>query len=140
MKTINQKNLERARTAILNKLFSGKINQTKIWNGFIAIIGGKSHEHLSVERLEAVADRKFKLKQLISEHFPTADDKLHLISHCDFDLLREITQSTWDFSPTHLAHAKDAIVLHGYTMEEILLDWAAQSVVTMLLGHIKVKL
>lgn len=134
---VSQAAKKRSRTEILKKLFPRGINEAKIWNGFVAILGeGKTHERLSVERLESVVEPKFKLKQRISKYFPEVADKLRIIFHGDMELLRRITQSTWVFSHSHEIYSHDAIVLHGLTADEILLDWAAQSVITMLLRHI----
>lgn len=96
--SVSQAARNRNRKKILEKLFPEGIDRVKIWNGFVPILGGEKHEHLSVERLESVAEPKFKLKQRIKRQFPTAVDKLYLIYHGDMSLLRRITQITWSFS------------------------------------------
>lgn len=121
--------------AILKKLFPRGIKRTKIWNSLVPLLGDEDRR-LSVERLEVMAECKFKLKQRISQYFPEVADKLQIIVNGDTDLLCSITQKTWEFSESHETYSQHAIVLHGLTPGEFLLDWAAQSVVTMLLRHV----
>ena len=126
------------RKKILTRLFPEGINEVKIWNGLVVLINNKEdNEQLSVERFEDAAETKFKLKQRIIKYFPKVGDKMCIINNGDMDMLRKLTQSVWSFADSHKIYAHEAVVLHGRHVETLLLDWAAQAVVTMLLRHIK---
>lgn len=136
MKKTKSMENDKAEAYILGKLFPEGVKSVKIWNGFIHFISRSGRDHLSIEKLELVADRKFKIKRRIRRFFPKAKDQLRIVSRCDIRFLHLITQETWGFTGSYARHAKDALVLHGATPREVLLDWAAQAVVAMLLKHI----
>lgn len=138
MKPTSRASQNRPSATILEKLFPEGIDKTKIWNGLVVILGREERQPLSIEKLEVVLDRKFKIKRRINKFFPETADKINIIFQSDTAFLHQITQATWAFSESHLVYSRDAIVLHGHEPGEILLDWAAQAVITMLLKHIKV--
>lgn len=125
---------------ILTRLFPEGIKAVKIWNGLITLLGKRDYKNASVEKLEVTLDCRFKIKLRIQRHFPGLKDKLYLIQQGDTGLLHRLTQDTWYFAGEHKAHSHDAIVLHGRNPEEILLDWAAQAVITILLRYINVSI
>jgi len=140
MKPTSHKTIKQRRAAILQQLFPEGIRETEIWNGLVGCLKPGDHERVSVERLEVVAVQRLKLKQRIGKAFPTVTGLFAIIRFDDVKLHHRITQTTWRFSKSHRLYARDAIVLHGLTTREILLDWAAQAVITMLLRRIKVRI
>lgn len=127
------------RLEILNALFPEGVKTIKVWNELIIPLRSNSRkEHLSLETLEIISDRKLKLKKRIREHFPEIHDQLRIIFHGDMDLQRKITEGTWRFSESHRPYSRHIIVLHGVTPQETLMDWAAQAVISMLIRYLDV--
>lgn len=120
----------------MEKLFPEGIDEVKIWRNFVSLFR-KKDDGLSIEELEDVANCSMKLKNLIGKIFPKVTDQLAIIALCDVDLLHGITQKTYSIARSHRVRSLDAIILHGRTPEQKLLDWATQSVITMLLRQIK---
>ncbi len=123
---------------ILERLFPEGLDSVEIWEGFKGLFKKQGGRHLSIAKLTIVAGERLKLKKRIQQYFPRLSDQMYIIYYGDLKRQREITQVTWAFSETHEPHSKDIIILHGLTLEEVILDWAAQSVITMLLRYIKV--
>ena len=86
-----------------------------------------------MDTLEIILDERLKLKSRIRKHFPHVGDQLRIIANGDMNLLRKITAGTWKFSESHEPYSTHIIVLHGDTPNEAILDWAAQSVISMLI-------
>lgn len=129
------------RLEILNALFPEGVKTVKVWNEIIMPLRSNSKkDHLSLETLEIIFDRKLRLKKRIRKHFPEVHDQLRIIFHGDMDLLRKITEGTWKFSDSHKPYSRHIIVLHGVTPHETLMDWAAQAVISMLIQYSEVNI
>lgn len=124
------------RETILKRLFPEGVNEVKIWNAFVPILKREQHDQ-SGDLLETLADCKLGLKERIKKHCPLVTDQWYVISQGDTDLMCRVTQRAWSFTHSQAKHSHDAVVLHGVTPDEFLLDWAAQAVVTMLLLRIE---
>lgn len=126
-----------ARLQILNALFPEGIKPVEIWHKLIAPLRGKVDSHLmSIDVLEKFIEQKFKLKRRITRIFPREHEQLWIIQHGDTSLLLKITRRASKFHDSHRQYSNHATVIHGDTFQEQLLDWAAQSVITMLIRHL----
>jgi hypothetical protein len=143
MKSIDQisrRTIARRRMAILQKLFPEGIRKEKIWQWLVGCLSPGVHEQVSLERLEIVVAQTLKLKPRIKRAFPTVEGQWAIICFGDIEVQQNITRATWRFSGSHELWGRNAtIVLHGLTAEKILLDWAAQAVITMLLWYVRAK-
>ncbi|OGF24557.1 hypothetical protein A3H66_02900 [Candidatus Falkowbacteria bacterium RIFCSPLOWO2_02_FULL_45_21] len=127
-------------TAILKKLFPEGIKEEKIWNSFVGCLKpGERAPHLSAQKLKIVKARKTGIKERIQKNFPNEEDQLYIIRHGEVGLQQTLTQIIWHFHDSHILEAKNGVFLQGDTVSQLILDWAAQAVITMLLTRIKAR-
>lgn len=139
MKKKTRAEVKATRLQIIRALFPEGIKVERVWNEILGPLMSMGHagKRLNLESLEKLFERKLKLKTRIGKSFPEVHDQLRIIFNADTSILQKITEKTWTFSGHVKPYSRHIILLHGTNPEEAILDWAAQSVISMLIQHIK---